>query len=194
MTIIEEFCRVILSSKDIKATIEDFEFWREQHNISDKIIIAGPSRIIGLIDLSKLGNIGEWETYSKCSKPTKKMKGNFVFTNSRYALNSLRELYPMLSETVEVMKRGIAILFKLTEDIAIGIAENPTSDGFYYNDDGVMFVPYEWEETKTKKFIKWENKVAKRKHQGHPEPWYEEIYMFEYFFEEEEEFGDMMMI
>ena len=202
MTVIDEFCKIVLDSKDIKATIKDFEFWREQHNITDKVIIAGPSRLVGLIDLSKLDNITEWETYSKCSEPTKKMKGNFVFTNSRYPLSFLREIYPMLSETVEVMKRDIVILFKLTEDIAVGIVENISHEEFYYNEEGVMFVEFDWTETKDdwkttvteKEFVKWVNGVAKRKHKGKTYEWYDEIYKFECFFEEEEEFADMMMI
>lgn len=202
MTIIEEFCKIVLDSKDVKADIEDFEFWREQHNITDKVIIAGPSRIIGLVDLSKIDDISGWETYSKCSEPSKKMKGNFVFKGGMYGTHFLGYIYPMLSESVEVTRYKHAIFFKLTEDVAVGIAENINHEEFYYNDEGVMFVEFDWWETKDewkttvtkKEFVKWKNDVAKRKHEGKTYEWYEEIYKFERFFEEEEEFGDMMTI
>ncbi len=195
MTIIEEFTECFNASPD------DWKFWKGEHNSSDKLIIAGPSRIVGLIDLNKIKEDIEWKTYSKESEPIKKMAGNFVYNNGMYSIDFLRKMFSMLPETVEVARHSGAILFKLTEDIAVGLGEKRTSVDFYYNNEGVMFVESNfedsdsWKTTPTEKeFIKWNNKVAKRKHRGKgTHVWYEEVYKFERFFEEEEEWGDMMM-
>ena len=196
MTLIEEWIKVL------KTTTDDWEFWKGENYVSDKIIIAGPSRIIGLVDLTKIDDIGEWKIYEKLSEPTKKMVGNFVFENGMYGINFLKDIYPMLSESVEVTKYQESMLFKLTESIAVGIGCKVMNDDFYCNDEGVMFVEFDWTETKDewkttttdKEFVKWENDVAKRKHSGKGLVWYEEVYRFEYFFEEEEDFGDMMLL
>lgn len=191
--LVEKFC--IEFAKLFNATKEDLEFWNKENKLNEKIIIAGPSSKIGLIDLTKTDDIGEWKSYGKCSEPTKKMDGRFVFDNQMYFIPYLRIIYKMIPETVEVIKHSVAILFKITDDIAVGICEDGVGDGFYYNDEGVMFVPYEWEDTKDKRFIKWINNVAKREHgDSKIHTWEEEIYKFEYFFEEEEEMGDMMML
>ncbi len=196
MTIIERFAKVF------RTTEKDLKFWKKEHMLTDKIIIAGPSRIVGLIDLNKIDDDIEWTTYEKNSDPTKKMVGNFVFEGGMYGIRWLRNIYPMLSETIDVAKYNIVILFKITEDMAVGIGEKRTHEDFYYNDEGVMFVDWDFEKTKkewktvakAKEFIKWENGVAKRKHKGKANIWYEEVYKFERFFEEEEEMGDMMLI
>lgn len=184
-------------------TMEEWDFWkREEERVCDKLIIAGPSRIVGLIDLNQLEEI-EWKEYSIESKPTKKMKGDFVFDGGMYSIDFLKKIFQFLSESFEVARVREAIMFKLTEDIALGLAEKRKGDGWYYNDEGIMFVEWEFEGlsdkwktvTTDKEFIKWENNVAKREHKGHNlRTWYEEVYRFEKFFEEEEEWGDMMQI
>ena len=196
MTLVEDFAKIF------KATEEDLEFWKNENNLSDKIIIAGPSRIIGLFDLTKCDDVGEWESYEKCSEPTKKMCGNFVFNGGMYGISWLRDIYSMLPETVDVTRYRKGILFKITEDIAVGIGEKRNNKDFYYDDEGVMFIEYDWTETKDewkttttdKEFIKWENNMAKRKHSGKGLIWYEEVYRFEKFFEDEEDWGDMMLL
>ena len=196
MTIVEEWAKIF------GTTLEKWGFWKREVGASDKIIMAGPSRILGLVDLTKITESIEWVSYGKCSEPTKKMDGNFLFDSGMYGVCFLRDIYPLLSETVEVTRYKGGILFKLTEDIAVGIGERINHKEFYYNDEGVMFVEYDWWETKDewkttvteKEFVKWENNVAKRKHAGKSHVWNEKIYKFEYFFEEEEDFGDMMMI
>ena len=195
MTLIERFAEVF------HTTEKDLMFWKKEHMLTDKIIIAGPSRIIGLIDLNKIDDDIEWTTYEKNSDPTKKMKGNFIFKGGMYGIRWLKDIYSMLSETVEAARYNIVILFKITEDIAVGIGEKRTHEDFYYDDDGVMFIEWDFEKrkeewrtvSKAKEFIKWENNMAKRKHTGKANIWYEEVYRFEKFFEEEEEWGDMMM-
>jgi len=196
MTIIEEWAKLF------DTTPEKWDFWKREVGASDKIIMAGPSRILGLVDLTKITENIEWTPYSKCSEPTKKMNGNFLFDGNMYGVYFLRVIYPLLPETVGVTKYKEGILFKLTEDIAVGIGGRINHEEFYYNDEGVMFVEYDWWETKDewkttvteKEFVKWENNVAKRKHKGKTYVWNETIYKFEYFFEDEEEFGDMMQI
>ena len=196
MTLIEDFVKIFFMTE------EDLMFWKSENNLNDKIIIAGPGRIIALIDLTKCYDIGEWKSYEKCSEPTKKMCGNFVFEDGMYGITFLRDIFPMLSESVEVTIYCKAILFKITEDIAVGIGHKVMVDDFYYNDEGVMFVEFDWTETKDdwkttttdKEFVKWENNVAKRKHSGKGLVWYEEVYRFEKFFEDEEDWGDMMLL
>lgn len=196
MTILEDFAKIC------KSTEKDLKFWKEENNLNDKIIIAGPSRIIGLIDLTKCDDIGEWITYGKLSEPTKKMVGNFVFEGNMFGVSFLRDIFSMLSESVEITLYKESILFKITESVSIGIGHKIAVDDWYYNDEGVMFVEFDWTETKDewkttttdKEFIKWENGVAKRKHSGKGLVWYEEVYRFEYFFEEEEDWGDMMLL
>ena len=189
MTLIEDFAKLF------KTTEEDLRFWNKENRLNNKIIIAGPSSRIGLIDLTKTDDIGEWKSYEKISEPTKKMDGRFVFDEQMYFIPYLRIIYKMLPETVEVIRHSIAILFKITDDIAVAISENGVEEDFYYNNEGVMFIPYDWEDTKDKKFVKWENNVAKREHgDSTVHTWEEEIYRFEYFFEEEEELGDMMLL
>jgi len=193
---IEEFCTAFAMS------VESWGFWKEEYGSSDKIIIAGPSRIVGLIDLKKLGEI-EWKSYGVRAKPTKKMSGNFVFEGGMYSIYFLKKIFQFLSEYFEVTRYNEAILFKLGEDIALGLAEKITNEDFYYNDEGVMFVESRWEETKgqwrtvttEKEFIKWEDNMAKRKHKGKGlNTWYEEVYKWEYFFEEEDDESEMMLI
>ena len=189
MTIIEDFVKVCCTTK------EDLIFWTKENNLSDKIIVAGPSRMTGLVDLTKLDDVLEWKSYGKCSEPTKKMDGNFVFDGHMYFIPYLRIVYPMIPETVEITRYKILILFKLTDGIALGICETLLAEGFYYNDEGVMFVPYDWEDTKDKEFVKWIDNVARKEHgDSTVRNWYEEIYKFEKFFEEEEEMGDMMLL
>lgn len=196
MTLVEDFAKIF------KSTEEDLRFWKEENNINDKIIIAGPSRIIGLLDLTAIDDIDGWESYEKASEPTKKMCGNFVYRERMYGLSFLRDIYPMLSETIEVTIYLKAIVFKITEDIAVGIGEKRNNEDFFYNDEGVMFVDYDWTETKdewkttttNKEFVKWENNMAKRKHAGKGLVWYEEVYRFEKFFDDEEDWGDMMLL
>ena len=197
MTLIDIFCSVFSTS------VEDWNFWKVQHGINnDKLIIAGPSRIVGLVDLDKIDDIIEWETYSIHTTPTKKMKGNFVYDGSMFSMDFLIKSLHLLDEIVEIARLNEAILFKLTESIALGLAEKRNPDGFYYNDEGIMFIEWEWEDIKDewksviteKEFIKWDKNVAKRKHKGKTHIWYEEVYRFEYFFEEEEQMGDMMLI
>ena len=195
MTLVEKFAKIF------NTTEEDLTFWKKEHMLTDKIIIAGPSRIIGLIDLNKLDDDIEWKTYEKNFDPTKKMAGNFVFEGGMYGIRWLRNIFSVLSETVEVARYNIVILFKITENMAVGIGEKKTLKDFYYNDEGVMFVDWDFEKSKeewrtvakAKEFIKWENGMAKRKHSGKANIWYEEVYRFENFFEEAEEWGDMMM-
>lgn len=195
--LIEEFCKVT------KTILKDWDFWKTENPCSDKIIIAGPSRIIGLIDLIKIDEEIDWKFYGKNAVPTKKMKGNFVFDGKMYGIRWLILAFQMIGETVEVGSYKESILFKLTEDVALGIGDKTLTEDFYYNDEGVMFIEAEWEETqekwrsvtKAKEFIKWENGVAKRKHSGKANVWYEEVYRWEYFFEEElDDMGDMMML
>lgn len=195
--LIEEFCKVT------KTDIKDWVSWKEENPCSNKIIIAGPSRIIGLIDLNKIDEEIDWNFYSKNTVPTKKMKGNFVFGNKMFGVRWLKFAFQMIGEIVEVATYLEAIVFKLTEDVALGIGNKALPDDFYYNDEGVMFVECDFEETqkswrtvtKAKEFIKWENGMAKRKHSGKANVWYEEVYRWEYFFEEElDDMGDMMML
>lgn len=195
MTIIENF------TKCFNTTPDDWKFWKSENGSSDKIIIAGPSRIVGLLDLNKFDEEFEWETYSKESAPNKKMAGNFVYNGGMYSIDFLRRMFPMLPETVEVARHKEGIFFKLTDDVALGLAEKRTDVNFYYNNEGVMFVESVWTNEKgetwltvptEKEFIKWDGKMAKRKHTGKAHIWYEEVYKFENFFEEEEEWGDMM--
>ena len=195
--LIEDFCKVGFT------TLDYWEKWKEENPCSNKIIIAGPSRIIGLIDLTKIDEEINWESYGKNSEPTKKMKGNFVFDGKMYGIRWLRQIFPMIPETVEVATYVDSIVFRLTDDVALGIGEKRLNEDFYYNDEGVMFVEVDFEErqeswrtvTKAKEFIKWEDGVAKRKHKGHNlQTWYEEVYRWEYFFEIEEEMGDMMLL
>lgn len=196
MTVKEKWAKIF------NTTETDWEYWKKEHGCSEKLIIAGPSRIVGLLDLSKISEDIEWKMYGKYSEPTKKMNGNFLFKNGMYGVSWLRDIYPMLSESVEVGRYREAILFRITDDIAVGIGEKITGEGFYYNDEGVMFIEFDFEETKeewrhttkAKEFIKWENNMAKRKHSGKAHNWYEEVYRFEKFFEEEEEMGDFMLI
>jgi len=196
VTFIEEWAEIFNTTED------DFESWKAENYVSDNIMIAGPSRIIGLVDLTKIDDIGEWLAYDKHSVPTKKMVGNFVFEGNMYGITFLRDIYPMLSESIEVTKYKESILFKITENIAVGIGCKVNVDDWYYNNEGVMFVEYDWTETKDewkttttdKEFVKWENNMAKRKHSGKGLVWYEEVYRFEYFFEEEEDWGDMMLL
>jgi len=196
VTFIEEWAEIFNTTED------DFESWNAENYVSDNIMIAGPSRIIGLVDLTKIDDIGEWLAYDKHSVPTKKMVGNFVFEGNMYGITFLRDIYPMLSESIEVTKYKESILFKITENIAVGIGCKVNVDDWYYNNEGVMFVEYDWTETKDewkttttdKEFVKWENNMAKRKHSGKGLVWYEEVYRFEYFFEEEEDWGDMMLL
>ncbi len=190
-------------AKIFNTTEKDWEYWKKEHGCSEKLIIAGPSRIVGLLDLNKVDDNIEWTTYGKYSEPIKKMGGNFIFEGGMYGIRWLRDIYAMLPESVEVARYVEAILFKITDDIAVGIGEKITGDDFYYDDEGVMFVELKFEQTKeewrtvtkAKEFIKWDNDMAKRKHTGKGVNWwYEEIYKFEYFFEEEEEMGDFMLI
>jgi len=194
--LIEEFCKIF------DMTPDDWTFWKREHGCSDKLIIAGPSRIIGLVDLTKIDDEINWKSYGKNAEPTKKMKGNFVFDGGMYGITFLRDAFPMLAETIEVAKYSEAIFFRVGEDVALGIAQKYTNEGFYYNDEGVMFAEWDWEETKKEwrsvvkenEFIKWENGVAKREHKGKCNIWYEEVYRWEYFFEVEEEMGDFMLL
>jgi len=194
--IIENFCKIAHTS------VEDWDFWKGEHNSSDKIIIAGPSRIIGLIDLNKIDEEIDWTEYGTRSVPTKKMKGNFVFNGYMYGMRWLKDAFSMLGESVEVATYKESILFKLTESIAFGIGNKLTSDEFYYDDKGVMFTEDDFEKikeewrtvTKAKEFIRWVDGVAKRKHSGKSTVWYEEVYRWEKFFEEEEDLGDMMLL
>jgi len=196
MSLIEDFCNAFAT------TVENWEFWRDEHNSSDKLIIAGPSRIVGLVDLKKMPKI-EWESYSIESPPTKKMKGNFVFEGGMYSMDFLKRSIKFLSDPFEVARVNEAIMFKLTESVALGLAEKITNEDFYYNDEGVMFVELDWESqgetwktvSQAKEFVKWVDGVAKRKHSGKSTSWYEEVYNFEKFFAEElEDMGDMMML
>jgi len=195
MNFIEMFSEAFLM------TMEDWKFWEEQEGRrSDKLIIAGPSRIVGLLDLTKLEEI-EWKEYSIESKPTNKMCGNFVFDGGMYSMDFLKKAFHFLSESFEVARVREVIIFKLSETIGLGLAEKINGEGWYYNDEGIMFVEWKFEGqsdkwktvTTAKEFIKWENNMAKRKHSGKTQVWYEEVYRFEKFFEEEEEWGDMMM-
>ena len=196
MTIIDDWAKIF------GTTVEKWDFWKREVGSDKKIIMAGPSRIIGLVDLTKIKEKLEWKSYGKSSEPTKKMEGNFVFNKHMYGTYYLSVIYPLLSEAVEITIYKGGILFKLTEDVAVGIGERLNHEEFYYNDEGVMFVEYDWWETKDewkttvteKEFVKWENNVAKRKHGGKTHIWEEKIYRFEYFFEEEEDFGDMMQV
>lgn len=194
--IIDDFCIAFATD------MESWEFWKGENDSSDKLIIAGPSRIVGLIDLKKMGKI-DWKSYSIESIPTNKMKGNFVFDGGMYSMDFLKKIMRFLSETFEVARVREALLFKLTESIALGLAEKRNSDDWYYDDEGVMFedlefekTPENWKTTATaQEFVKWDNGVAKRKHQGKALVWYEEVYRFEKFFEiEEEDMGDMMLL
>lgn len=196
MNFVEKF------TKAFGTTVENWEFWKGEMNINnDKLIIAGPSNIIGLIDLTKFEEV-EWKTYSIESKPTNKMKGDFVFDGGMYSMHFLKQLWGFLSESFEVARVREAILFKLSETVALGLAEKKNGEGFYYNDEGIMFVEWDfkivdkkWNSVTTaKEFIKWKNNMAKRKHKGSSHIWYEEVYRFEKFFEEEEEMGDFMLI
>lgn len=196
MNLIEKFSEVFVMP------IKDWEFWKEEHGCSDILIIAGPSRIVGLVDLNKIEEKIEWETYSTKTTPTKKMTGNFVYNKGMYSIDFLEKIFKFLDEIVEISRHHEAILFKLTESIALGLGEKINPDDFYYNDEGVMFIEWEWETTKKdwrtvvkeKEFIKWENNIAQRKHKGKANIWYECVYRFEYFFEEEEDMGDMMLL
>lgn len=195
MSLVEKFCEIF------STTVESWEYWRKEHNIqNEKLIIAGPSRIVGLVDLSKLDGI-EWETYSIKAEPKKSMSGNFTYDGCMYGIAWLIKIFRFLDETFEVARLNEGILFKITETIALGLAEKRNPDSFYYDDEGIMFIEWEWEDVKDewkstitqKEFIKWDNNMAKRKHKGKTHIWYEEVYRFEYFFEEEEDVGDMML-
>ena len=196
MSLIEKF------SIAFATDLEKWKFWKEEVGSSSKLIIAGPSRIVGLLDLTSIEEDLEWTIYSIESKPTNKMKGNFVFDGRMYSIDFLKKIVQFLPESVEITRLNEAILFKLTETVALGLAEKRTNDEFYYNDEGVMFVESDFEElanswktvTTAKEFIKWENNMAKRKHKGKGNVWYEEVYKFEKFFIEEDEMGDFMLI
>jgi len=196
-SIIQEFCEVA------HITLEDWNYWKTEHGCSDKLIVADPSIIMGLVDLKKIKERLEWKFYAKKSEPTKKMDGNFVFEGKMYGVRWLRDIFNMLQEIVEVCSYKEAVMFRVTEDIGIIIASKITAEGFYYNEEGVMFIEEDFEETKQewrtvtkeKEFIKWENNMAKRKHSGKANIWYEEVYRWELFFEnEEEDMGDFMLL
>ncbi len=196
MNLIEKFC--IAFATDVEA----WNHWKDEIKASDKIIIAGPSRIVGLVDLNRFKEI-EWKTYSIESTPTKKMVGNFVFDGGMYSMDFLKKSIQFLSDPFEVARVREAIMFKLSKDIALCLAEKMITEDFYYNDEGVMFVEEKFEKlskewktvTTAKEFIKWENDIAKRKHSGKSQVWYEEVYRFKKFFEEyEDDMGDMMLL
>jgi len=182
--------------------LEKWKFWKEEVGSSSKLIIAGPSRIVGLLDLTLIEEDLEWVIYSLESNPSNKMKGNFVFDGRMYSMDFLKKIIKFLPESVEIARLNEAILFRLTETVALGLAEKITTDEFYYDDDGVMFVEWDFDKlskdwktvTTAKEFIKWRDGVAKRKHTGKAQVWYEEVYNFEKFFVEEEEMGDFMLI
>jgi len=188
--------------KDFGTTLESWEFWQKEHGVNPRILIAGPSRIIGLVDLEALEEDIDWETYTKCSEPTKKMTGNFVYGGRMYSIYFLRDMYNWLPEVVDVTIYHETIMFKLTDSVAIGLGTKVQVDDWYYNDEGVMFVEFDWTETKDewkttttdKEFVKWIDCVAKRKHHGKSHVWYEEVYRFEKFFQVEEEMGDFLDI
>lgn len=193
-SLVEAFAKVF------KTTVEDWEFWKDEHYYTGSLIITGPSRIVGLVDLTKLGADIEWKTYIVKSVPTKKMTGSFVYDGGLYGVTWLRDIFKMLGEAVEVSRYKEGLLFKLNEGIAIALAERIDCEGFYYNDEGVMFIDCEWEETKdewktvttAKEFIKWDNNVAYRKHTSKNLTWLEYVYKWEYFFEKEQEMGDFL--
>lgn len=185
------------------STLEEWEFWREEHNISDKIIVAGPSRIIALLDIPKLDEEIEWTPYTPISKPSKKMGGCFAYGKHIYSIYFLRDdVFEFLGESVEIGTYAESIMvFKLTDTIALGLAPKLMEGGFYFNDEGVQFVDEDWGDEDMnehmndakQEFIKWEDGVAKRKHTGvNLREWYEEVYQFEKFFELEEEMGDFL--
>lgn len=186
-------------------TLEDWKFWKEEHKLSDRLIVAGPSRIIALLDIPKLEEEIEWTPYTPISKPSKKMSGCFAYGKHIYSIYFLRDdVFEFLGESVEIgTYAGAVMVFKLTETIALGLSPKLMEDGFYFNDEGVMFVDEDWGDEDLNKdlndakeeFIKWEDGVAKRKHSGgNVGDWYEEVYQFEKFFELEEEMGDFLDI
>jgi hypothetical protein len=193
--IIEEFAKEFI--------VNDWEFWKEEDRLSDTILIAAPSRIVALVDIPKAKEEMNWETYTIISEPTKKMGGCLAYNGKLFSMHFLEKAFKFLKPTVEICYYGdIAILFKLTETIALAIACKIDEDGFYYNDEGVNFVDVDWEETKeewrttmkAQEFIKWSDGMAKRKHTGKSGEWYEEVYKFEKFFEKEEDMGDFLDI
>jgi len=200
-SIIEQFL------KQCTTTMEDWKYWKKEHKLSDKLIVAGPSRIIALLDIPELDEEIEWTAYSIKSTPTKKMSGCFAYNKNIYSIYFLREdVFKFIGESFEVgVYKGAIILFKLTETIALGLAPKLMEDGFYFNDEGVQFVDVDWEDEDLNKslnnsakeeFIKWEDGVAKRLHttENASNDWYEEVYQFEKFFEIEEDLGDMMLL
>ena len=192
--------------KKCASTMEDWEFWKKEHNLSDKLIVAGPSRIIALLDIPKLEEEIEWTSYFIKSTPTKKMSGCFAYGKHIYSIYFLRDdVYDFIGESVEIgtYADGVIMVFKLTETIALGLAPKLMEDGFYFNDEGVQFVDEDWGDedlnrdlnNAKEEFIKWDDGVAKRKHMGaNLQEWYEEVYQFEKFFELEEEMGDFLDI
>lgn len=193
-SIIEQFL------KQCSTTLEDWEFWKKEHQLSDKLIVAGPSRIIALLNIPKLEEGIEWTDYSIKSTPTKKMGGCFAYGKHIYSIYFLRDdVFKFIGESVEIgVYAGAVMVFKLTETIALGLSPKLMEDGFYFNDEGVMFINDDWGDidliSAKDGFIKWDDGVAKRKHNGKAGEWYEEVYQFEKFFEEEEELGDMMLL
>ena len=181
------------------STLEDWEFWKKEHKLSDKLIVAGPSRIIALLDLTKLEEDIVWEPYTPISKPTKKMTGCFTYDKYIYSIYFLRDdVFDFIDESVEIGLYKEIMLFKLTETIALGLAPKIQGDDFYFNNKGVCFVNDDWEEDKgtdsKKEFINWDDGVAKWKHSGKVGEWFEYVYQFEKFFELEEEMGDFLDI
>ena len=183
--------------------VDEWKFWKDEYKINDRVLIAGPSRIVALVDLRKFDDKDfEWVTYGKYSEPTKKMKGTFVFDGCIYSTYFLRDIYHLLPESVEVSQYKQGIFFKVAENIAVGIGEKMAHKDFYYNDEGIMFIEEDFEEEKpehrttatAKEFVKWIDNVAIRIHSGQSHGWEVEVYRFEKFFEEEEEMGDMMLL
>jgi hypothetical protein len=185
--------------KQCATTIEDWEFWQKEHKINDKIIVAGPSRIIALVDLTKLEGDIVWTPYTPISKPSKKMSGCFTYDKHIYSIYFLRDdVFKFIGESIEIGLYKEAMLFKLTETIALGLAPKLIENEYYFNNEGVMFVNESWEEDKStsgeREFVKWVDNKAKWKHNSKAGEWFEEVYKFEKFFEEEEDMGDFLDI
>ena len=113
------------------STLEEWEFWKKEHNLSDKLIVAGPSRIIALLDIPKLDGEIEWTPYTPISKPTKKMGGCFTYGKHIYSIYFLRDdVYEFIGESVEIGTYAESIMvFKLTETIATSLSVKRNRSG-----------------------------------------------------------------
>lgn len=185
--------------KHFSTSIEAWEKWKKKNNYNEACLVAGPSRIAALVDLTKLDFDFDWNTYTIICKPPKGMSGNFLYNGHIFSIDLLRRSFNLLKETTDISLYKGALFFRLNETVALAIGGKRTSKDFYYNADGILFEDLEEDESTgefdkiiSTEFVKWNGTVAERNKKGKTLNWSEYIYKFERFFEEEEDMGDFL--